>query len=89
MLEQAVGSFRGANSLRRWSCAEVRRGSAVGKRVECLTGQDEWTPGTVIAQYYREEEWDPECFSPYQIELDDRSGRIHAPADDDRCIRAL
>jgi G3E family GTPase len=62
---------------------------AVGKRVECLTGQDEWTPGTVTAQYYREEEWDPECFSPYQIELDDRSGRIHAPADDDRCIRAL
>lgn len=58
-------------------------------RVECRIGPDEvtgWAPGTIIKLWYRDTDWPPGSFAPYQIELDD--GRlIFAPADIDRVIR--
>eukprot|EP00656_Telonema_subtile_P026084 TRINITY_DN2806_c0_g1_i3.p1 TRINITY_DN2806_c0_g1~~TRINITY_DN2806_c0_g1_i3.p1 ORF type:complete len:456 (-),score=157.92 TRINITY_DN2806_c0_g1_i3:65-1432(-) len=57
---------------------------AIGDRVYCNTG--DWTPGTVVKQHYRENNWPAGKVVPYQIKLDD--GRlIYAPVDDDKVIR--
>ena len=60
---------------------------AVGSRVECCVGNDTWSPGSVKALFYREDNWEPEQFAPYQIALDD-GDLIYAPADVEQCIRA-
>ena len=60
---------------------------AVGDRVECKTGCDEWTSGTVVALLYRDDKMPQGKVAPYQIELDDDEGLIWAPLDDDRVIR--
>ena len=57
----------------------------VGDAVECNTG--EWSKGTIVALFYRDEGMPPGMTAPYQVQLDD--GRlIYAPADDDQLIRA-
>jgi hypothetical protein len=59
----------------------------VGSRVLCRLGPNAWTPGTVVMLWYREDNWPPGSFAPYQVKLDD--GRlIFAPADMDQVIKA-
>ena len=77
----------------RWAEAELEKRNgpfrfALGARVECFVGDGQWCPGRVVAHYYREDDWEPEFVSPYQIALDS-GDLIHAPVDDDRSIRLL
>mmetsp|Transcript_14828 Transcript_14828/g.36277 ORF Transcript_14828/g.36277 Transcript_14828/m.36277 type:complete len:192 (+) Transcript_14828:343-918(+) len=59
----------------------------LGSRVLCRLGQDTWGPGTVVMLWYREENWPPGSYAPYQVKLDD--GRmIFAPGDMDQVIKA-
>ena len=63
---------------------------ATGTAVECCVGQDTWVPGTVVAHYYRENNWPAQLLAPYRvrIETDDESVvHIWAPLDTDECIR--
>jgi G3E family GTPase len=56
----------------------------IGARVQCNTGK--WSPGTVVALDWRDDNWPDGQTAPYQVELDtDRL--IFAPEDDDECIR--
>ncbi|KAL7544603.1 hypothetical protein ACHAWF_007975 [Thalassiosira exigua] len=57
----------------------------VGDRVECM-GEDDWSTGVIVDTWYREEEFAPGHFVPYQIRLDD-GHLIFAPTDTDDCIR--
>jgi len=61
----------------------------IGQKVECRIGPDPvtgWAPGTVAQLWYREPNWPPNSWAPYQIRLDD--GRlIFAPGDMDQVIR--
>merc|ERR1711934_897678 len=56
---------------------------ALGTRVECRTGRDEWSLGKVVQQLWKSESGK---VAPYQIELDNGS-LIYAPADDNQLIR--
>lgn len=59
----------------------------VDDKVECRIGPEEWAPGKVVQQWYRETNWPPNSFAPYQVQLDD--GRlIYAPADVEQVIRS-
>jgi hypothetical protein len=62
---------------------------SVGDRVECRIGPHPvkgWAPGRVVRLYYKETNWPPSMFAPYQIALHD--GRlIYAPQDTDQVIR--
>lgn len=62
---------------------------SIGTRVQCRIGPDatkDWANGTIILLWYREANWPPGSFAPYQIKLDD--GReIFAPGDMDQIIR--
>lgn len=62
----------------------------LGQRVECRVGPDAvtgWAPGTVVQLWYREANWPPGSWAPYQIQLDD--GRlIFAPQDVEQVIRS-
>lgn len=56
----------------------------VGAKVECNVGT--FVRGTVIALHYREPDWPPGRYAPYQVQLDD--GRlIYAPHDHDKLVR--
>mmetsp|Transcript_15552 Transcript_15552/g.27672 ORF Transcript_15552/g.27672 Transcript_15552/m.27672 type:complete len:692 (-) Transcript_15552:181-2256(-) len=57
----------------------------VGTKVECNMG-DHWAKGTVVKQYYREAEWPPIRWTPYQVHLED-GGYIWAPQDMNSVIR--
>eukprot|EP00980_Cylindrotheca_fusiformis_P014454 scaffold3857_cov127-Cylindrotheca_fusiformis.AAC.11 len=61
----------------------------VGTKVFCRIGPDatkDWAPGSVIKLWYRENNWPPGSFAPYQIKLDD--GRsVFAPGDIDQVIK--
>lgn len=60
----------------------------VGTRVACRIGPNAWAPGTVQLLWYREKNWPPGSYAPYQIKLDD--GRnIFAPGDMDQVIKKL
>jgi len=58
----------------------------VNDKVECRTGDDEWTLGKVVKIWYRENTWPKEQLVPYQMRLDDGT-LIYAPQDDDMVIR--
>ena len=59
---------------------------AVGTRVECKVGTKQWAVGYVTKHWFRQGDWPPGVFAPYQVQLDD--GRlIFAPDDANRCIR--
>ena len=77
----------------RWAEEQIEKKNGpfrfvLGTRVECFVGDGQWCPGRVVAHYYREEDWEPEFFTPYQVALD-IGHLIHAPVDDDSTIRAL
>ena len=60
----------------------------VGARVECLV-EAKFLEGTVVRHHYRESDWEPDVFAPYQVKLDGQSpGLIYARWDEDDCIRA-
>ena len=60
----------------------------VGARVECLV-EAKFLEGTVVRHHYRESDWEPDVFAPYQVKLDGHSpGLIYARWDEDDCIRA-
>ena len=48
-----------------------------GDEVECF--YQTWIRATVVQCWYREREWPPETWSPYQLQLED-GGLIFAPA---------
>ena len=56
----------------------------INAKVECNVGT--FVRGTVVALHYREPDWPPGRYAPYQVQLDD--GRlIYAPHDHDKLIR--
>jgi hypothetical protein len=58
----------------------------VGQCVQCRVGPTDWAPGKITQLWYREPNWPPGSFAPYQIQLDD--GRlIFAPVDMDQVIK--
>ena len=60
----------------------------VGARVECSV-EEKFLEGTVVRHHYRESDWEPGVFAPYQVKLDGQSpGLIYARWDEDDCIRA-
>ena len=60
----------------------------VGARVECSV-KESFLEGTVVRHHYRESDWEPDVFAPYQVKLDGQSpGLIYARWDEDDCIRA-
>ena len=59
----------------------------VGQKVKCNLGPETWGSGTIVKHYYRDPQWPPERWCPYQVELED-GDLIFAPVDVDECIRA-
>ena len=60
----------------------------VGARVECNV-KAKFLEGTVVRHHYRESDWEPGVFAPYQVKLDGPSpGLVFASWDQDDCIRA-
>ena len=61
-----------------------------GFRVECLY-EGRFCKGTVVGNYYREPDFEPDYFAPYQVQLDDADGGdlIWMPQDDDEYVRAV
>jgi len=60
----------------------------IGHRVECRTGDEEWSAGKIVALDYSEDSWPAGRVVPYQIRLD--NGRlIFAPVDIDQVIRSI
>ena len=60
----------------------------VGARVECKF-KAKFLEGTVVRHHYRESDWEPGVFAPYQVKLDSRSpSLVFARWDQDDCIRA-
>lgn len=57
----------------------------VGDRVTCSM-EDDWTPGTIVKTWYREDEFENDHAVPYQVLLD-TGNFIYAPMDDDDCIK--
>lgn len=60
----------------------------VGDRVQCCVGPGKWAPGTVQALWYRQPNFPPGMYAPYQIKLEESDLKIFAPYDTDQCIRA-
>merc|ERR1712216_230342 len=60
---------------------------AIGAKVQCKTGEKDWSNGEVVALMYRDEYMPPGMVAPYQIKLVD-GNLIYAPADEDSVIRA-
>ena len=60
-----------------------------GTRVECKY-EGRFCKGTVVGNYYREPDFEPDYFAPYQVQLDDADGGdlIWMPDDDDEYVRA-
>ena len=59
---------------------------SLGMFVLCRVGPADWQSGVVQKLWYREPNWPPNSYAPYQILLDD--GRcIYAPADIDQVIK--
>ena len=40
---------------------------AIGERVRCCVGKNTWAPGVIIKAWYREPEWPPDAYAPYQV----------------------
>ena len=60
----------------------------VGESVMCrVTPEGQFAPGRVVQQWYREPQFPPDVFMPYQIQLANGM-MIFAPADQDQIIRA-
>jgi hypothetical protein len=100
MLEDVKHVFPPADILEKWHrgeeaewppeeeapSANMELRFAIGTRVECRIGANEWAPGLVAQVWYREPSWPKGSFAPYKIHLED--GReIFAPADMDQIIR--
>mmetsp|Transcript_42046 Transcript_42046/g.68282 ORF Transcript_42046/g.68282 Transcript_42046/m.68282 type:complete len:232 (-) Transcript_42046:83-778(-) len=60
----------------------------IGARVQCKVGEN-WVNGIVLEHNYREVDWDPDEYSPYQVQIIDKNDRrkIYVPVDSDILIR--
>eukprot|EP00465_Bigelowiella_longifila_P009683 CAMPEP_0185269434 /NCGR_PEP_ID=MMETSP1359-20130426/39795_1 /TAXON_ID=552665 /ORGANISM="Bigelowiella longifila, Strain CCMP242" /LENGTH=214 /DNA_ID=CAMNT_0027860585 /DNA_START=626 /DNA_END=1270 /DNA_ORIENTATION=- len=60
----------------------------IGNPVQCKVGED-WVNGIVLGHNYREIDWDPDEYSPYQVQIVDNNDRrkIYVPVDSDILIR--
>ena len=59
---------------------------ALGDKVQCKTGPNQWSDGEVVQLMYRDEQMPPGMVAPYQVKLDSGS-LIYAPADEEELIR--
>lgn len=65
---------------------EIELRFSVGTRVQCRTGKG-WSDGSIVRLWYRQDNFEPGYYAPYQIKLDE-GPLIFAPLDDDRVCRA-
>merc|ERR1712167_116663 len=59
---------------------------AIGDKVECKTGADSWSAGTIVELMYRDDGMPPGMCAPYQVKLSE-GDLIYAPADEEDLIR--
>ena len=59
---------------------------ALGDKVQCKTGPNQWSDGEVVELMYRDEQMPPGMVAPYQVKLASGS-LIYAPADEEELIR--
>ena len=94
-LEELCENFPTEEYLRKWAAGEEAEWPpepefddslmpqlrfAVGAKVLCRVGPEDWFPGTIIQKWYREDTWPKGAWAPYKVELDD-GRKIFAPAD--------
>ncbi len=82
--QDAVWPFYKA--LTEWGTPTEPLRFAVGDRVQADVG-DGWAPATVVATWYREDEWPVACRAPYQMRLD-QGPLIYAPVDGESFVIA-
>lgn len=59
----------------------------LGAEIECHLGDGKWVVGTIVAHYYRQQEWPENQRVPYQVQVKESGATIYVPFDSDDCVR--